>query len=351
MKPYEIGLMIWAADAETKIQTLKRLGLGVAQIGVRYSDIAALPKRRALTRLLRGAGVEVVTLFAAFDGEDYADIPAVQRTVGLVPAATRAQRFEEAKKLSEFACELGIKNFAFHIGVVPEDPADPNYQSVVRSLRMLADECRFNSQQFCFETGQESADALLRFISDVKSTNLKVNFDPANMVLYGSGDPVEALGKLSEHVVTVHCKDGKWPVAKDKLGVETPLGQGDVGMDRFIGKLRDIGYEGPLVIEREITGEQQIADVRSGIALLKSLGGVMAGEPAEPLPAPPVIAPISPQPKSGEAAAPAVPTCACGCVPAEPVVSATSETAAAPSVAEPVPPPASPASEPPPPQG
>ncbi|MBI5396606.1 MAG: TIM barrel protein [Verrucomicrobia bacterium] len=339
MRPYEIGLMIWAADAEAKIQTLKQLGLGVAQIGVRYSDIAALPKRRALTKLLRGAGIEVVTLFAAFDGEDYADIPTVQRTVGLVPVATRTQRFEEAKKLSEFACELGIKNFAFHLGFVPEDPADPGYQSIVRVVRMLADECRFNSQQFCFETGQESADTLLRFIADVKTTNLKVNFDPANMVLYGSGDPVEALGKLSDYVVTVHCKDGKWPAAKDKLGVETPLGQGDVGMDRFVAKLQEIGYQGPLVIEREIAGEQQIADVRSGIALLKSLGGVTAGEPAEPLPAPPPVAPIAPQP------APA----ACACTSAEPAAPAVSEPApipseppATPPAAEPAPPPSEP---------
>ncbi len=310
MKPYEIGLMIWAADAEAKIQTLKQLGIGVAQIGLRYSDIAALPKRRALTKLLRNSGIEIVTLFAAFDGEDYADIPAVQRTVGLVPVATRPRRLEEAKKLSEFACEFGIKNFAFHVGFVPEDPADPGYQSIARCIRMLADECRFNGQQFCFETGQESADALLRFMTDVKSTNLKVNFDPANMVLYGSGDPVEALGKLGEHVVTVHCKDGKWPIAKDRLGVETPLGQGDVGFDRFIAKLRDIGYQGPLVIEREITGEQQIADVRLGISLLKSMGGVTTGEPAEPLPAPPAIAPVSPPPKFEGAPAAAPVECA-----------------------------------------
>jgi hypothetical protein len=146
---------------------------------------------------------------------------------------------------------------------------------------------------------------MLRFIADVKCTNVRVNFDPANMVLYGSGEPIEALSKLAEYVVTVHCKDGKPPAEKDKLGVEVPLGQGDVGMDRFIAKLKEIGYPGPLVIEREISGEQQIADVRAGIELLKRLvetGAVEQPAPvaeAEPAPAPvavPELTPLPPQP-------------------------------------------------------
>jgi sugar phosphate isomerase/epimerase len=222
----------------------------------------------------------------------------VRETVGLVPAALRAQRLDEAKKLSEFAGELEIKNFALHVGFVPEDPDNPIYPAIVRAVRNLADECRFNGQQLCLETGQESADALLRFIADLKTSNVKVNFDPANMILYGSGEPVEALGKLAEFVVTVHCKDGKWPAEPGKLGVEMPLGQGDVGMDRFVSKLRQIGFQGPLVIEREISGEQQIADVRMGIELLKRLleappvglppAPAPPPPPAEPAPVPPV---------------------------------------------------------------
>ena len=298
MKPFEIGLMIWAAEAEAQIQTVKNLGLGVAQIGVRYSDINIPAKRRALAKLLRNSGLEWVTLFAAFEGENYTDVATVRDTVGLVPAGVRAQRLEECKKLSEFGCELEIKNFALHIGCVAEDPNDPAYQPMVRTVRVLADECRFNGQQFCFETGQESAETLLRFMADIKCTNLRVNFDPANMILYGSGEPIEALGKLAEFVTTVHCKDGTGPTEFGKLGVETPLGKGAVGFDRFIAKLKEIGYAGPLVIEREISGEQQIADVREGIALLKSLGGVAAAEPAA----------LAPQPAAEPSAPPAEPT-------------------------------------------
>ncbi len=305
MKPFETGLMIWANEAEAKINTIRAFGLGVGQVGVVWRDIDSPAKRRMLMKQLQGSRIEWVTLFAAFDGESYADIAAVRNTVGLVPLNVRAARFEIAKKISDFGCEVGIKRFAFHVGCVPENPDDPDYMPIVRMLRRLADHCRFNGQQLCFETGQESADSLLRLIADIKESNVKVNFDPANMVLYGSGDPIEALGKLAPHVATVHCKDGKSPAALGKLGMEVPLGQGEVGFERFIAKLREIRYEGPLCIEREIVGDQQIADVRQGIELLRRI--VAAPVVIPPLPASvalPTQAPVVPPPAEPPAPAP-----------------------------------------------
>ncbi|MBI5821872.1 MAG: sugar phosphate isomerase/epimerase [Verrucomicrobia bacterium] len=301
MKPFDIGLMIWANEAETKINTIRSLGLSVGQVGVLGHDINSPAKRRALAKQLLGSGIEWVTLFAAFDGENYADIASVRNTVGLVPLALRAARLEITKKLSDFGCEVGIKRFAFHVGCVPENPDDPAYMPIARMLRVLAEHCRFNGQQLCFETGQENADSLLRLIADTRESNVKVNFDPANMILYGSGDPIEALGKLAPHVVTVHCKDGRSPAAPGKLGTEVPLGQGEVGFERFIAKLREIGYTGPLCIEREISGDRQIADVRQGIELLRRIvaapvAAAPSPAPATPPPAVPVAAPPAPEP-------------------------------------------------------
>lgn len=301
MKPFDIGLMIWANEAEAKINTIRSLGLSVGQVGVLGHDINSPAKRRALAKQLQSSGIEWVTLFAAFDGEDYADIASVRNTVGLVPLALRAARLEITKKLSDFACEVGIPRFAFHVGCVPENPDDPAYMPIARMLRVLAEHCRFNGQQLCFETGQENADSLLRLIADTRESNVKVNFDPANMVLYGSGDPIEALGKLAPHVVTVHCKDGRSPAAPGKLGTEVPLGQGEVGFERFIAKLREIGYTGPLCIEREISGDRQIADVRQGIELLRRIvAAPVAATPSPalvaPPPAEPVAAPPAPEP-------------------------------------------------------
>jgi sugar phosphate isomerase/epimerase len=304
MKPFDIGLMIWANEAEAKINTIKSLGLGCGQVGILWRDIDSAAKRRALAKLLQGSGIEWVTLFAAFEGESYADIAAVRETVGLVPPNLRAERLELTKKLSDFACEVGIKRFAFHVGCVPENPDNPEYMPIVRMLRRLADHCRFNGQQLCFETGQEPADVLLRLIADTKESNVRVNFDPANMVLYGSGDPIVALGKLAAHVVTVHCKDGKSPTEPGKLGQEVPLGQGEVGFERFIAKLREIGYEGPLTIEREITGDQQIADVRQGIELLRRI----VAAPSVVAPAPAVAATPAPEPPAAPVVLQAAPT-------------------------------------------
>lgn len=333
MKPFDIGLMIWANEAETKINTIRSLGLSVGQVGVIGHDINSPAKRRALAKQLQGSGIEWVTLFAAFDGENYADIASVRNTVGLVPLALRAARLEITKKLSDFGCEVGIKRFAFHVGCVPENPDDPAYMPIARMLRVLAEHCRFNGQQLCFETGQENADSLLRLIADTRESNVKVNFDPANMILYGSGDPIEALGKLAPHVVTVHCKDGRSPAAPGKLGTEVPLGQGEVGFERFIAKLREIGYAGPLCIEREISGDRQIADVRQGIELLRRIV-------AAPVAAAPSPAPATPPPAAAVAVPPAP----------EPVV-VSAETTAAPIEAPTAPaePPAAPTEPPAPP--
>jgi sugar phosphate isomerase/epimerase len=93
------------------------------------------------------------------------------------------------------------------------------------------------------------------------------------MILYGSGEPIPALELLGKYVDGVHCKDGKWPTKKGELGKEYPLGQGDVGIDKFIATLKKIGYEGPLTIEREITGEEQKKDIIEAIELLKKLRG------------------------------------------------------------------------------
>ncbi|MFZ2643804.1 MAG: sugar phosphate isomerase/epimerase family protein [Verrucomicrobiia bacterium] len=317
MKPFDIGLMIWANEAETKINTIRSLGLSVGQVGVIGHDINSPAKRRALAKQLQGSGIEWVTLFAAFDGENYADIASVRNTVGLVPLALRAARLEITKKLSDFGCEVGIKRFAFHVGCVPENPDDPAYMPIARMLRVLAEHCRFNGQQLCFETGQENADSLLRLIADTRESNVKVNFDPANMVLYGSGDPIEALGKLAPHVVTVHCKDGRSPAAPGKLGTEVPLGQGEVGFERFIAKLREIGYTGPLCIEREISGDRQIADVRQGIELLRRIVAAPVAAPPAPEPvvvsakttAAPIEAPTAPaEPPAAPTEPPAPPT-------------------------------------------
>ena len=140
--------------------------------------------------------------------------------------------------------------------------------------RDLCDHCRSQSQAVHLETGQETADDLLRFIGDTERDNLFINFDPANMILYGSGEPIEALEKLGHLVHSVHCKDGKWAARPgQEWGTEMPLGQGDVGMERYLRTLDKLGYRGPLTIEREIPQDpdRQKAEIGAALNLLREL--------------------------------------------------------------------------------
>lgn len=262
----EIGVMFWAGpDPVAAIRRVKSTGVDCGQMGI-PPEMSVEGAASAWKAALQSEGFTLATIFAAYEGESYADIPAVQRTVGFVPPATRNQREARTRAISDFAAELGVGSIACHIGCLSEDLA------VLETVRRVADYAARNHQTFALETGQEPAHALLSFLMDVARPNVCINFDPANMILYGTGDPIEALGVLAPYVVSVHCKDGDWPGSPGALGREQPLGEGRVGIERFVTRLREIGYEGALNIEREsVDPDQWIRDVSSAAALLRRL--------------------------------------------------------------------------------
>jgi sugar phosphate isomerase/epimerase len=268
--------MFWGdADASAVVAEQRAFGVRCGQLGV-HGGMNLKGAAPAWKKALDEHGFTLVTAFAAYTGEDYADIPTVQRTVGLIPPATRAEREARTLEISDFAAELGIPGIALHVGFVPEDTRDPNYIVVREMVRRICDHAAKHGQTFALETGQEGADTLLDFFLDVNRDNLRINFDPANMILYGTGDPISALDVLQQHVVTVHAKDGDWPPegVPGALGTEKPLGQGAVGMERFIDKLKQIHYKGPLCIEREVQDKEERArDVRMAVSLLQKLAG------------------------------------------------------------------------------
>ncbi len=219
-------------------------------------------------------GIQLTCVFGGFEGESYADIPTVTRTVGLVPPETRAARTAEMKAIADFAKQLKCSAVALHLGFIPHDHSDPLYPQVLAVTREICDHCANLGQTLHLETGQETADDLLTFIGDVERDNLFVNFDPANMILYGTGEPIEALKKVGALVRSIHCKDGKWAAKPgQEWGQEVPLGQGDVGMERYLATLLEIGYTGPLTIEREIPQEpeRQKAEIGHAVGLLTEL--------------------------------------------------------------------------------
>ncbi len=270
----EIGVMFWAGpDPRETLREVKGLGVRCGQLGI-PGDLDLEGAAEAWKQALAAEQFTVVTVFAAYNGESYADAPTVRRTVGFIPRQTREQREARTFAVSDFAAAIGAPSIATHIGFVPEDAADPDYVAVREMVRRVCDHAARHGQTFALETGQEPAAVLLRFIQDVDRPNLRINFDPANMILYGTGDPVEALDLLAPYVVSVHCKDGDWPPkdVPDALGTERPLGEGAVGVERFLDKLKSAGYRGTLNIEREVPDPgQRLKDIRAAVALLERL--------------------------------------------------------------------------------
>jgi L-ribulose-5-phosphate 3-epimerase len=278
IQPLEVGVMFWMGGElgiegtpSRIVSTLQALGVRCGQLGIDGKADIGVGSRDAWRKALAEWEIAVVTAFTSFTGESYADIPTANKTVGYGPRATRDERERRTCKASDFAKALEIPSVATHIGRIPEMNCQPDYSELLALIRRICDHCKGNGQTFCLETGQEPVSTLNQFLQDVERENLGINFDPANMILYGSGDPLEALEELKHWVITVHCKDGTPPIHSGDLGRETPLGSGAVGLDRFVAKLKEIGYRGPLIIEREILGEAQRRDIMEGILLLKRL--------------------------------------------------------------------------------
>ncbi len=275
LKPLEAGVMFWAGRGPLEtLREVKDLGVRCGQLLIPGHVPAGLRAAAEWTHALRAEQFRLVTVFAAYNGEDYTDLRSIQSTVGWIPPATRAERLQRTFELSDFACAVAAPSIGLHVGFVPEDRTDPGYVAVREMTRLVCDYAASNGQTFALETGQEPAHVLLEFFRDVDRPNLRINFDPANLIMYGTGDPIEALSVLAPHIVSVHAKDGTWPKPGDPrgLGSEQPLGKGDVGIERFVAKLREIGYRGPLNVEREIPDHaQQLIDIRGAVELLNRL--------------------------------------------------------------------------------
>jgi sugar phosphate isomerase/epimerase len=275
MEKWPIGVFTSVdAGLGVKLEVAHELGIPTIQLHAPHQETRTQANADRFLARLRELNITLTCVFGGFEGESYADIPTVSRTVGLVPRETRAARVKEMKEIADFAKMLGCRCVALHLGFVPHDVADPLYAEVIDVARDICDHCQANGQALHLETGQETADGLVKFIEDVKRDNLFINFDPANMILYGTGEPIEALRKVGKYVRSIHCKDGKW--AKNpgqEWGQEVPLGDGDVGMENYLRTLKEIGYEGPLTIEREIPQEpeRQKAEIGHAVRLLTAL--------------------------------------------------------------------------------
>ena len=282
MQKWAIGVFASVdAGLGVHLDVAKELGIHTVQVHTPHKESRNEAAAKAFLQRCKDADITITCLFGGFEGESYADIATTARTVGLVPEGTRAARAAEMKEISDFAKLLGCKSVGMHIGFVPEK-GSASYMSLIEVTRDLLDHVKRNGQNMHLETGQETADHLLEFMHDVGRDNLFINFDPANMILYGTGDPIEALKKVGHLVRSIHCKDAKWAAPDQRgkgWGTEVALGDGDVGMEAYLRTLQSVGYSGPLTIEREIAHdrERQKADIGQAVRLLESLRAKLLG--------------------------------------------------------------------------
>jgi L-ribulose-5-phosphate 3-epimerase len=270
-KPLRLGLILGVdKDPDAAIAKVRALGLPTCQLGAgNFDSASATSLRQALDK----HNIEATSLVVGGPGPEIYDFYRGPLTIGLVPRDTRAARIAHIKKASDFAKQSGIPAVQTHCGFIPEDPNDSLYKEIIVALREVASYCKSNNQYFRCETGQETPITLVRAIRDAGLDNLGVNFDLANLILYGKANPVDAIEILAPYIQGIHAKDGLWPTNPKDLGEEVPIGQGKVDFPRIIARLKALHYSGAVTIEREISGAQQMADVRASIEYLEALIG------------------------------------------------------------------------------
>lgn len=270
----ELGVIIGLNDRlEQALARLAELGFSSCQLSCWDVNLYTDENAAWVLELLAHYGIRISTVWCGWSGPKHWNFTEGPLTLGLVPEQYREVRVRELLAGSDFARKLGAEQIATHVGFIPENPNDAQYAATVAAVREVAERCRENGQYFLFETGQETPVTLLRTIKDVGLDNLGLNLDPANLILYGKANPVDALGVVGKYVRDVHAKDGCYPTDGRTLGRETALGEGQVDFPALIAGLKALGYDGAITIEREISGEQQIADIIKAKALLTACIG------------------------------------------------------------------------------
>jgi len=267
-----LGVCSWSLQVKS-IAELKRflsqLGINVVQIACGDPHHASWDEGEGMPAAALESGILMTGAMLGFPGEDYTTPLSIKETGGFGNPALRGARIERLKWALHRTMALGLSDLSLHAGFLPA-PGDPDRPAMLETLAEAGKLAAARGITLSFETGQETADLLRLTLDELGSPNLKVNFDPANMLLYDMGDPIRAVEILGPDIRSVHVKDAIRPKVAGQWGEEVPLGQGQVNIREFVNALSQNGYTGPLIIEREV-GDQagRLKDVQHGLAYLR----------------------------------------------------------------------------------
>ena len=261
--PYKEGM-----DLVKEFRKAQDMGLESCQLCIWNEKFYAPEYAAACKAALDETGFRITTVWAGWSGPCEWNFTYGPSTVGLVPPAYRAARTNALKMASDFAFAIGVPYIATHVGFLPDCPNHPDFIGTVAALIHV---CRYmapRGQKFLFETGQETPMTVVRAIEAIGTGNCGINFDTANLILYGNGNSLDALDMFGKYVLDTHIKDGFYPDDPNRTGRQVQIGEGRANIRAILARLRELGYTGALTIEREISGEQQKKDIAAARELL-----------------------------------------------------------------------------------
>lgn len=270
--PPTLGLCSWSlhpATVEELVDRVRACGLSAVQLALTPIAEGQWDEKQTIDTL-KAAGIQVLSGMLATIGEDYTTLETIRQTGGVRPDKHWAANLERARKVADVAHRMNLKLVTFHAGFLPHNRADPLYAIMIDRLRQMGTVFAKRGITVAFETGQESAPTLVEVMRELDAGHMGVNFDPANMILYGMGDPIESLRLLAPWVKQVHVKDAIATAVPGTWGRETAVGSGSVEWQRFFTFLRQTLPNINAVIERE-AGETRIDDIKAAASLVRSL--------------------------------------------------------------------------------
>ena len=202
----------------------------------------------------------VTSTMLGFPQEDYSTLDTIKKTGGIMPNDCWEKNRTLALDAIHLTAERGVDFLSLHAGFIDHTDAE-GYRKFCSRMTELADAAQAKNVMLLLETGQESAEDLRSFLEDFNHPALGVNFDPANMILYDKGNPIDAVKILAPWIKHVHIKDATKTTVPGEWGAEVPWGDGEVGSHEFLQALEEIGYVGALAIERE-AGDSRAEDIK-----------------------------------------------------------------------------------------
>jgi len=267
--PLEIAVCTWSLrlmDPQALRAVLAPLGVGAVHLGLGAILDLAPDQQAPVIAAYQAGALHLTATMIHFPGEDYSSLDSIHRTGGYLPDDLFAARLERTLAAARLSQQLGVALLSTHAGFIPEQTDAAAFGKMITRLARVADALAPLGITLCFETGQESAATLAAFLTALGRPNIAVNFDPANMILYGKGDPVAAVHTLAPWIRHVHAKDARQhtPGPSGWCGQEVPVGAGQARVRDVVHALQTIGYRGAIAIEREV-GATQLADITTAV--------------------------------------------------------------------------------------